>query len=159
MGESAGRRFFAAIPRGTIMKRFAAAITIHARAETIWSILTDASGYPVWNSTVDKITGRIAPRERVTIHAKATPGRAFPLTVTAFEPARRMVWTGGMPLGLFTGMRTFTLTPQPDGSVAFAMREEFSGLLAPLITRPIPDLQPVFDAFASDLKRHAEGGV
>ena len=141
------------------MKRFATAITIRARAETIWSILTDASGYPSWNSTVEKITGRIAPGEKVTVHAKATPGRAFPLTVTAFEPARRMVWTGGMPLGLFTGTRTFTLTPQPDGSVAFAMREEFSGLLAPLITRSIPDLQPAFDAFAGDLKRHAESGV
>jgi hypothetical protein len=70
-----------------------------------------------------------------------------------------MVWTGGMPLGLFTGTRTFTLTPQPDGSVAFAMSEEFSGLLAPLITRSIPDLQPAFDAFAGDLKRHAERGV
>ena len=81
------------------------------------------------------------------------------MTVTAFEPTRRMVWTGGMPLGLFTGTRTFTLAPQPDGSVAFAMREEFSGLLAPLITRSIPDLQPAFDAFASDLKWHAESGV
>jgi hypothetical protein len=141
------------------MKRFATAITIGAPAESIWSILTDASGYPIWNSTVEKITGRIAPGEKVTVHAKVTPGRAFPLTVTAFEPARRMVWTGGMPLGLFTGTRTFTVTPQPDGSVAFAMREEFSGLLAPLITRSIPDLRPAFDAFAGDLKRRAESGV
>ena len=36
---------------------------------------------------------------------------------------------------------------------------EFGGLLAPLITRSIPDLQPAFDAFAGDLKRHAESGV
>jgi hypothetical protein len=67
-----------------------------------------------------------------------------------------MVWSGGMPLGLFTGKRTYTLTPAKDGGVAFAMREEFSGLLAPLITRSIPDLQPAFDAFAADLKRRAE---
>lgn len=36
------------------------------------------------------------------------------------------------------------------------MREEFSGLMAPLITRSIPDLQPSFDRFAADLKARAE---
>ena len=141
------------------MKRFATAIKIQARAETIWSILTDAPRYPTWNSTVEKIDGRIALGEKVIAHAKASPGRAFPLTVAEFEPGRRMVWRGGMPLGLFTGMRTFSLTPQADGSVMFDMREEFSGLLAPLITRLIPDLQPAFDAFAGDLKRQAEAAV
>jgi len=36
------------------------------------------------------------------------------------------------------------------------MREEYSGLMAPMITRSIPDLQPAFDEFAHDLKRAAE---
>jgi len=138
------------------MKRFAAAVTIHAPAATIWSILTDAPGYPDWNSTVERIDGRIAPGEKLTVHAKASPGRAFALTVAEFVPTHRMVWRGGMPLGLFSGTRTFTLNPAQDGSVAFAMREAFGGLLAPLITRSIPDLQPAFDAFAADLKRRAE---
>ena len=138
------------------MKSFATAITIRARPETIWALLTDAAGYPQWNSTVERIAGRIAPGETVTVHAKATPGRAFPVRVTAFAPPQKMMWSGGMPLGLFTGRRSFTLTPAPGGEVTFAMREEFSGLLAPLITRSIPDLQPMFDAFAADLKRRAE---
>jgi hypothetical protein len=38
------------------------------------------------------------------------------------------------------------------------MQERFTGLLAPLIGRSIPDLQPSFDAFAADLKRWAETG-
>jgi hypothetical protein len=84
------------------------------------------------------------------------PGRAFPLTVATFDAPNRMVWRGGMPLGLFVGERTFTLTPQPDGSVDFKMREEFTGLLAPLIGRTIPDMQPAFDEFAAALKRAAE---
>jgi len=138
------------------MKSFATSITIRARPETVWALLTDAAGYPDWNSTVAKIVGRIAAGETVTVHAKATPGRAFPLKVTEFVPPRRMVWTGGMPLGLFTGTRSYTLTPTSDGEVEFAMREEFSGLLAPLITRSIPDLQPTFNTFAADLKRRTE---
>jgi hypothetical protein len=67
-----------------------------------------------------------------------------------------MVWTGGMPLGLFKGERTFLLTPGSNERIDFSMREEYSGLMAPLICRSIPNLQPAFDEFASDLKRAAE---
>ena len=90
------------------------------------------------------------------MHVALNTGRAFPVTVSQFEPARRMIWKGGMPLGLFKGVRTFTLSPRTDGAVDFTMREEFSGLLAPLIGRAIPDLQPAFDEFAAALKREAE---
>jgi hypothetical protein len=67
-----------------------------------------------------------------------------------------MVWTGGMPLSLFKGERTFTLTLKSDGSTDFALREEFTGLLLPLIGRTIPDLTSIFDEFAAGLKAHAE---
>ncbi|MGA2598038.1 MAG: SRPBCC domain-containing protein [Bryobacteraceae bacterium] len=138
------------------MKAFAVRTSIRATPESIWALLTDAAGYTRWNSTVEKVDGKIAKGQRVTVHPKINPGRAFPVTVAAFEPARRMVWTGGMPLGLFKGERTFTLQPSSNGEVEFSMREEYSGLMAPLIGRSIPDLQPAFDEFASDLKRAAE---
>ena len=138
------------------MKGFATTIVIDAPAEAVWSLLTDAAGYPAWNSTVDKIDGRIARGENVTVHAKASPGRTFPLRVSVFDAPSRMVWTGGLPLGLFTGTRIFTLTPAPSGGVVFSMQERFTGLMAGLITRSIPDLQPAFDACAADLKRAAE---
>jgi hypothetical protein len=139
------------------MKAFAAKTMIRATPERIWNLLTDAAGYTRWNNTVDKVTGKIAPGERVTVHPKINPGRAFPVKVTEFEAPRKMVWTGGMPFGLFKGARTFTLTPRQNGDVEFSMREEYTGLLAPLIGRSIPDLQPAFDEFASDLKQAAEG--
>lgn len=63
------------------MKRFSTAITIRARPEIIWALLTDAPNYPHWNSTVEKIDGTIAANGRVTVHAKSAPGRAFPLKV------------------------------------------------------------------------------
>lgn len=138
------------------MKSFASRTSIRAPAETVWAILTDASGYPEWNPTVTRVEGRIAPGQRVSVHAKISPGRAFPVTVTAFEPPSRMVWRGGMPLGLFVGVRTFTLTQKPDGVVEFSMHEAFTGLLAPLIGRTLPDLQPAFDEFAAALKQTAE---
>jgi hypothetical protein len=140
------------------MKTFQASISIRAHPDAIWEILTDASGYTTWNTTVDKVEGRIAPGETVTVHSKLSSGRAFPVKVTEFVPGRRMAWTGGMPLGLFRGERTFTLTPRGDGTVEFQMREVFGGLLSPLIARSIPDLQPAFDEFAAALKKRAEAG-
>ena len=47
-------------------------------------------------------------------------------------------------------------TPQPNGPLQFQMTEEFTGLMAPLITRSVPDLQPSFEEFAKCLKKAAE---
>lgn len=136
---------------------FSVKVNIKAPQQTIWDILTDAQGWLEWNPTVDKIEGTIAPGERVKVFVKLNPGRAFPLKVSEFVPPSRMVWSDGSPL-FFRGERTYTLSPQPDQSVDFEMREVFSGLLAPLITRSIPNLQPAFDEFAAALKKRAENG-
>lgn len=37
------------------------------------------------------------------------------------------------------------------------MREEYTGPLAPLIWRSIPDLQPSFDQYVNGLKARAKG--
>lgn len=138
------------------MKSFRISILIEAPATRVWELLTDLAAWPSWNSTVDKVEGLAAPGSKVTVHAKASPGRAFPLKVSAFSPMTTMVWTGGMPLGLFTGTRTYTLSEHGDGQTQFTMTEEFTGLMAPLITRSMPDLQPSFDEFDRCLKATAE---
>ena len=139
------------------MKSFSTRTTIRATPEAVWALLTDAPNYPAWNNTVTAVDGRIAPGEKVTVHAKVSPGRSFPVNVSTFEAPRKMVWSSGMPLGLFTGARTYTLTPKGEGEVEFDMTELYTGLFAPLITRSIPDLQPAFDEFAACLKARAEG--
>lgn len=139
------------------MKVYSATATIHAAPQTIWALLTDAPAWADWNPTVDKVEGTIALDQQIAVHAKVNPGRPFRLKVSEFVTAQRMVWSSAMPLGLFKGERTFTLTPKTDGSVEFATREVFSGLLSPLITRFIPDLQPSFDEFVAALKDTAEG--
>jgi hypothetical protein len=138
------------------MKAFSVSTKIKAAPEVIWKLLTDAPAWPSWNPTVDKVDGKIAPGEKVTVYAKINPGRAFPVRVSEFVPNRKMVWTGGMPLGLFKGERTFSLVPGAAGAVEFSMREIYTGLMAPLIGKSIPDLQPAFDLFAAALKKRAE---
>jgi hypothetical protein len=130
---------------------------IRAPAETIWEIITDARGYSEWDSGVERIEGDIAPGEKIKVFSELNPGRGFPIKVTDFEPAQRMTWTGGMPLGLFKGVRTFRLTPGPNSTTRFEMRESFSGPLLPLMRRSMPDFGPSFEQYGAGLKALAEG--
>ena len=140
--------------------RFATRIDIRARPDVVWTLLTDLAAYPSWNATVDKVEGTIAPGNEITIHAKIAPGKAFPVKVTALEAPRKMVWTGGAPLKfLFKGERTFLVTEKTADTVEFSMEEVFDGLMAGVIGKSIPDLQPAFDEFAACLKTRAEAPV
>jgi uncharacterized protein YndB with AHSA1/START domain len=137
------------------VKYFEAGSTINARPEKVWAVLTDAERFPDWDSGIDRVEGKIAPGATIKLYVKVNPGRAFPLKVTEFVPNRRMVFSGGMPLGLFKGVRTYTL--EPNGSATkFDMREEYTGPLLGMIWKSIPDLGPSFQQFANGLKARAE---
>jgi hypothetical protein len=138
------------------MKFFEATALIEANPTEIWSILTDAPNLSNWDSGVERVEGRIAPGETIKVFSKVSPGRAFPVKVTDFSPPRTMRWSSGMPLGLFKGERTFTLAQQGSRTTRFTMREEYTGLMLPLIWGSIPDLGPSFQQFARGLKTRAE---
>jgi uncharacterized protein YndB with AHSA1/START domain len=129
---------------------------IDASPERVWSLLTDALSYRDWNKAVVSLDGRIAVGEKIKIVSVVNPKRVFSLTVTEMQQPHRMVWSDGMPLGLFRGVRTFALRPQDGGGTVFSMEEVYSGPLAPLITKAIPDLTESFDQFADGLKQAAE---
>src|SRR5262245_11624472 len=139
------------------MKSYEASATIQASPDAIWAILIDGASYPSWDSGVVRVEGRIAPGEKIKVVSSANPKRAFPVKVTEFTPGKVMTWTGGMPLGLFKGVRTYRLTPQSDETTSFVMREEYTGPLLGMIWKSMPDLQPSFNQFAAGLKERAEG--
>ena len=141
------------------MRSYEASSSIAAGPDDVWAVLADGAGWSSWNSGVDAVEGRLAAGEKIRIRSQAAPGRAFPVTVTTMEPPRRLVLTGGMPLGLMRGVRTYTLTPDGAGGTSFTLREEFTGPLLGLVWRSMPDLQPSFDQFAAGLKRRAEAGA
>jgi uncharacterized protein YndB with AHSA1/START domain len=139
------------------VKYFDASSTIKASPEKVWAVLTDGDKFPQWDSGIERVEGKIAPGSTIKLHVKVNPGRAFPLKVTEFAAPRRMVFTGGMPLGLFKGVRTYTLEPDGAGGTRFRMREEYTGPLLGMIWKSIPDLGPSFKQFADGLKVRAEG--
>jgi hypothetical protein len=137
------------------MKFYEASSTIAADPDAIWAILIDAPAYSDWDSGVLALEGKVAPGEKLKVRSEVNPKRAYPVKITRFEPGRAMAWTGGVPLGLMKGVRTFSLTPQ-DSATRFTLREEFSGPMLPLIWRSMPDMQPSFEKFAAGLKTQAE---
>ncbi|GAA0435728.1 hypothetical protein Acor_55740 [Acrocarpospora corrugata] len=137
------------------MRSYEASSLIGATPEKVWTLLTDIAAWPGWDSGVTKVDGRLALGEKLSIAVEANPGRAFPVKVVELTAPERMVFAGGMPFGLFTGRRTYTLVPEGAGT-RFTMREEYTGPLAGLIFKSIPDLGPSFRQFAEGLKRQAE---
>ena len=69
------------------MRYYEASSTIDASPDAVWAALTDGASWSTWDSGVDRVEGKIAPGETITIRSKVAPGRAFPVKVTAFEPA------------------------------------------------------------------------
>ena len=137
------------------MRFYEAGSVINAAPDVIWGILVDGQRYPEWDSGVISVTGRIAAGETITVVSSAAPGRTFPVKVTEFDPDRSMTWSGGMPLGLFKGVRTFTLEAVGDGTTRFGVREEYTGPLLSMMWRSMPDLAPSFTRFANGLKQRA----
>lgn len=136
------------------MRFFETRVTILAPVERVWSILTDAARLGS-NYGITQLQGRIAPGETLRLRVEVAAGREFVLKVAEFDPPRRMTWTGGMPFGLFRGTRVFGLTAVPGGC-DFQLREDYTGLMAPMIFRALPDLTPSFQQFAQALKKDAE---
>ncbi len=100
-------------------------------------------------------TAPSSPAGALKLISTVDPQRTFKLKVTHLEAPTTMVWSGGMPLGLFTGTRTYTVAAEVAGS-RFTMVEEFTGPMAPLITKAIPDMTESFETFAASVKRASE---
>lgn len=141
--------------RTTFRLEHSVTTVIRATPARIFALLTDAAAFPGWNSTVKSIDGTIAEGQTIRVVATSAPDRVFKLKVSGVSEGRSMTWSDGFA-PMFKGVRTFTLTDKGDGTTEFAMREVFSGLMLPMIAGSLPDFGPIFDQYASDLKKAAE---
>ena len=140
------------------MLAFEASSTIAATPAEVWAVLVQAGEWPTWDSGVASVDGTIAPGKKLKIQSKVAPGRTFPVKVTRFASPGDLEFTGGMPFGLFKGVRTYRLAADKSGDTLFTMREQYTGPLAASIGKSIPDLNPSFQQFANGLKSRVESG-
>jgi hypothetical protein len=137
------------------MLEYQASATIDAPAAKVWAVLVDTAKWPQWDPFCDKIEGQVALGSKIKAFSKLSPGRAFPVKVTELVPSEKMTWSGGMPLGLFKGERTFVLREE-GGRTVFTLREAFSGPMLKLIGKSIPNMTEAFETFVAGLKQRAE---
>ena len=137
------------------MKTVETDIDISAPVEDVWHVLTHDLVRRPQDFGITRLDGTLEKGSSLKLWSEVAPERAFKLRVTELSAPHTMVWRGGMPLGLFTGERSFRITHIGDKS-RFHMTEVFSGPLSGPITRAMPDLRPSFQKFAQALKKKAE---
>ena len=123
---------------------------INAPSSVIWGLLTNASDFSRWNSTVISIEGEIKPGGKIVLKSKLDPKRSFKLKVLEFEASKKLVWGDAM------GKRIYTLTDSGNGTTNFSMSEKIGGPIFPLFAKYIPPFDESFDQFANDLKKESE---
>lgn len=132
--------------------------TIDAPPEQIWPVLADAEAWSSWDSGVVRVEGPLVAGSKIRLVSEVAPDRTFKLKVSDLHEPRGFTLSSGMPLGLFRGVRTYRLEPAGAGT-RFEMREQYSGPMAGMITKAMPDLQPSFDRFAAGLKATVEASA
>jgi len=134
----------------TFSRETSVSATIFADAAIVWALLTHASDFPRWNSTVTSVKGEIREGGAIELKSTLDEKRTFKLKVKEFVPQKRLVWGDAM------GNRVYTLVKGEGGSVFFSMTEKIGGPLFPLFAGSIPSFDASFEQFATDLKKEAE---
>ncbi len=139
------------------MRSYEATTRIDAGPDQVWPHLVDVGAWRDWDSGVDRVEGRVALGEQLTLYATMIRSRPFTVTVTELRPGEAMRWRGGLPFGLAVIERTYLLDRQDDGGTVLTVREDQTGPLAWVTERSTPDLNPSFRQFCAGLKALAEG--
>ena len=135
--------------KNTFNRKTTVSTSINADASIVWALLTNASDFSRWNSTIVSIEGEIQKGEKIRLKSTLDPGRTFKLKIKEVVPEQKLVWGDAL------GKRTYSLEKQGD-STLFTMAEKIGGLMFPLFAKKIPPFDESFEQFASDLKKEAE---
>jgi uncharacterized protein YndB with AHSA1/START domain len=134
----------------TFSRETSVSTTIYADPAIVWALLTHASDFPRWNSTITSMKGEIREGGAVELKSILDDKRTFNLKVKEFVPEKRLVWGDAL------GSRVYTLRRGEGGNTMFSMAEKIGGPIFPLFAGSIPSFDESFERFAADLKKEAE---
>lgn len=142
------------------MKTLHTDIEIRASAEPIWNILMDFARYPQWNPFIKSIEGDVkqGAKLRVVIQSPGGKQMTFTPTLLIIHPGREFRWRGRLFIpGLFDGEHSFQIEPTGTTTCRFVHKEEFSGLLVPLLWKSLDtNTRQGFQAMNEALKKRVE---
>lgn len=120
------------------MKELYTEIEICATASRVFEVLTDLERYSEWNPFIIEAHGNLEVGSRLSIRIRPPGGKEqpFKVTVLRLEKDREFSWLGRMGWrGILDGEHVFELKSQENGTTKLIHREQFSGLLVPLVWR------------------------
>lgn len=136
--------------RKTFSRETSVWTTIFANPAIVWALLTRASDFSRWNSTVTSIKGEIRQGETIELKSILDEKRTFKLKIKEFVPEKRLAW------GDSQGSRVYMIDQANGGGILFQMSEKIGGPFFPLFARYIPPFDQSFEQFVADLKKEAE---
>ncbi len=135
-------------------------IAINATPQKVWSVLTNFANYPIWNPFIKELTGNVTVGSKIKarLQPEGQKGMVFTPKVLVFETNKKFSWQGHFIIpGLFDGEHIFELIDNGNGTTTFIQRENFKGILIPMLKKMIdgPTKQG-FEAMNQKLKELAE---
>ncbi|MCB9246720.1 MAG: SRPBCC domain-containing protein [Flavobacteriales bacterium] len=142
------------------MRELHTEVVISASPSIVWSVLTDFGTYPLWNPFIKKLEGEFRPGSSidVQIHPPNSKPMRFKPVCRVANIAQELRWKGHLLIpGLFDGEHIFELKELPQGKTHFVQREQFSGILVPILWNSIrANTRAGFEAMNEALKNRAE---
>ena len=142
------------------MKELRTEVQINAPPERVWNVLTAFDLFNEWNPFMTRAEGEIQEGARLQVHIEPPGGTAMtfkPRVLRAVAP-QELRWLGHLLIpGIFDGEHIFEISSVGDGRSCLVHREEFRGLLVPLLWNSLAtNTKRGFEAMNAALKERAE---
>ena len=137
------------------MNRIETEISIDAKPQKVWQVLTDFEQYPNWNPFIRSIKGEKKEGKKLTISINPPDGKAmtFKPIVLKYKPDKEFRWKGKLGIrGIFDGEHYFLLE-EANGQTKFIHGEEFAGILVPLMQKTLEKTEKGFILMNEALKK------
>jgi hypothetical protein len=134
-------------------------IEIEARADEVWSVLTDFRSYSEWNPSIFTSEGEARVGARLTNQMRKEGGGSITLRprVLVADPRRELRWLGHLFVpGIFDGDHRFLIEEVGAGRVRLTQAEKLSGVLVPFMPGVRKSTTAGFVAMNSALKERTE---
>ncbi len=144
-------------------------LTIKAKPQAVWEVLTDLERWSEWNPHIFDASGKPAVGEKLDLTmwqgepaasaAKNKTQRFKPTVITSIQNSQ-LAWQGrlaGIP-GLFTGLHSFELV-EVGGGTQLIHSEQFSGILVRPFAKMLAHLPHTFSLVNEKLAARVEAKI
>ena len=144
------------------MREIRTEVDIAAPPEDVWRVAADFRSYAAWNPFMPLFEAEARPgtKGRLSVAMPGNSARSMTVSILDAKRPRELRWRGAL-LGqwLFSATHIIELSAR-DGGTHVVNREEYRGILAPLLVRGLWDSLPGgYEAMNAALRARVEGSA